>query len=406
MRLKRILIATFILTAATLACTNPVNIPAEPPNVGTIVAATFAALTASAPEANVTPLPSTSTLLPLSLYYLNNDKTGLIQVFRLAKDGNTVTQVTFEPANVGEFDPSPVDGSVVYVSNNQLLLVNADGSNRRVLVDGGTVDPNNGFLNNITKPVWSPNGKTIAFGYQGLNFYSVSTGQSNRVLDNLVDDLGNGLTVPHELYWPDKYSVDGSKLLITLGYYEGASSAVYDPSTNTLVRLKGGEGALICCGKPNWTADNTSLFTGNPSLGMFSPGLWKVDAATGQVTTLIAGDAGNGTFNFASEPVLASDGKLYYFFANQPAGNEAVTRVPLKLVRSEPDGITGRTPIRSETFNLMNEALWAPDASFVIVATAPIQDVYQGGVAELYYADGQKSPVHLVDFAMNMKWGL
>ena len=29
----------------------------------------------------------------------------------------------------------------------------------------------------------------------------------------------------------------------------------------------------------------------------------------------------------------------------------------------------------------MNEALWAPDASFVIVAEAPIPDVYQGGAA-------------------------
>jgi len=53
----------------------------------------------------------------------------------------------------------------------------------------------------------------------------------------------------------------------------------------------------------------------------------------------------------------------------------------------------------------MNEALWAPDASFVIIADAPIQDVDQGGLAELVYTDGQKGVISLVDFAMNMKWG-
>ena len=77
----------------------------------------------------------------------------------------------------------------------------------------------------------------------------------------------------------------------------------------------------------------------------------------------------------------------------------------MQLVRAGPDGVTGRTPIRSETFNMMNEALWAPDASFVIVANAPIENVYQGGIAELYYTDGQKDVISLVSFAMDMKWG-
>ena len=53
----------------------------------------------------------------------------------------------------------------------------------------------------------------------------------------------------------------------------------------------------------------------------------------------------------------------------------------------------------------MNEALWAPDASFVIIADAPIQDVYYGGIPELVYIDAQKSPIQLADFAIDMKWG-
>jgi Tol biopolymer transport system component len=339
------------------------------------------------------------------MYFLNNDSAGLRQVHRLDRDVKTVTQITFEPANVDDYDISPADGGVVYVSNNQLFMVDANGGNRRMLLDGGPRDENNPFLTNINSPVWSPNGQTIAYGYKGLNFYSVATGQSNLVLDDKLKDVGNGFILPEELYWPDQYSSDGGKLLITLGYYEGASAAIYYPNGNALVRLSGGEGALICCGEPTWSPDNASLFTGSPSMGMFSSGLWKVDSATGKVTTLLAGDAGNGTFNFADEPCLAPDGRLYYFFANQPAGDEFVSRVPLQLVRSAPDGVTGRAPVRPETFNLMNEALWAPDASFVIVASAPIQDVYSGGAAELYYTDGQKAMIPLVPFALDMKWG-
>jgi len=56
------------------------------------------------------------------------------------------------------------------------------------------------------------------------------------------------------------------------------------------------------------------------------------------------------------------------------------------------------------TFELMNEALWSPDASFVVVAMAPIADVYYGGRAEIVYLDGRPSVI-LTPFAQSMKWG-
>jgi hypothetical protein len=54
----------------------------------------------------------------------------------------------------------------------------------------------------------------------------------------------------------------------------------------------------------------------------------------------------------------------------------------------------------------MNEALWAPDASFAIIATAPSRDWDQGGgVLALYYTDEQKETVPLAPFGQQMKWG-
>ena len=404
----RLLFVLASLFLAALACAFPPagNPPAAPANVETIVAETFAALTDTAPEISATPPASQPTvgLLPHSMYFLNNDGAGLAQVYRLDTDGKTVTQLTFEPATVEGYDVSLVDGSVAYVSNNQLLTINADGSNRSMVVEGGPRDENNPFLATIINPVWSPNGQTIAFGYKGLNFYSVISGQSNRVLENDIDDLGRGLFVPREMYWPEKYTADGSKLVITLGYYEGASAAIYYPNGNALVRLSNDAGAFICCGDTEWMADGSALYSAYPYMGMFTPGLWKVDAATGVVTTLINGDPGNGTFNYADAPYLAPDGQLYYFFTNQPNTSEFVSRPPLQLVRSAADGVTNRTVLRPETFEGMNETLWAPDASFVIAAMAPIQGVFQGGKVELYYTDGQPV-ISLIPFAMELKWG-
>ena len=416
-------IAFLILGIAALACDVAIPIPQAPPvggtvtppfspdQVGTVVAMTLtdaapgevsptAVTTASSPPSS----PGGAALLPHSFYYLGSDSDGLTQVFRIETDGVTQRQITSEPVNVNEYDVSRVDGSVAYVANNQLLLLDADGSNRRIIADGGEMDPNNPFINTISSPVFSPDGQTLAYGHQGLRLYSFTGGNSRLILENQIDDVGGGLFVPRELYSPERYSPDGTKLLITLGYYEGASSAIYDPETDALVRLVGGEGALICCDDTEWSADGSSVYAANPTMGMFSSGLWRVDAATGEVTTLLPGDAGGGNFNVADEAYLAPDGQLYFLFATVPAPEGIIIRSPLQIVRSAPDAVTGRTVLSTEDFQLLNEALWAPDASFLVAVLAPSPEVYQGGEAKIVYLDGRPSVV-LAPSAQQMRWG-
>lgn len=386
------LFAYLVLFMVAFACANPPGgtPPESPANIETIVAATFQALTQVPPSPN-----GISSLLPHPLYFLNNDGAGLAQVYRLDKDGVAVTQLTFEPANVNDYDVSMMDGSVAYVSNNQLFTIKADGSNRSMIFNEGAV----------SNPVWSPTGETIAFAYKGLNFYSIASGQSSRVLEDQVDDLGDGLTFPRELYWPESYSADGSKLIITLGYYEGASTAIYYPNGGALVRLNGAEGAIICCGDYHLTSDASTLYAASPSSGMFNAGLWRVNTATGDVTTLLLGSYDTNPAEVADNPFLAPDGQLYFFYASLPNADEFIDRPPLQLVRSAADGVTGRTVLRPETFENMNEAIWAPDASFVIVANPALPEIYEGGAAQLYYTNGQKAMVSLVSYAMKMKWG-
>ena len=407
-RYFRILSTLLILTILIAACNVPTGTTVTQPSSGdplaTAVAQTLQAFTPGVEpgETPETEVPAGG-LLPHSLYFLSTDAAGLKQVFRLERDGETQKQLTSEPVDISGFGVSPVDGSVAYVANNQLLLINADGSDRRLLVDGGVMDENNPFLNVITNPLFSPNGQTLAYGYKGLNLYSLSSGTSSLVIeDQIGDDLGGGLIFPNELYRPESFSPDGSKLLITLAYYEGASAAIYDPASGGLVRVTGTEGALICCDAMKWSADGSSIYSASSATGMFNSGLWRVDPSGGTVTTLFTSNFDSSSFLYADEPYLAPDGQLYFFFAETTT--ELNSRTPMQLVRSAPDGVTGRTALRPETFESMNEALWAPDASFVVVALANTPDVFQGGRAEIVYLDGRANVV-LAQFAEHMRWG-
>jgi len=408
MKRFKILLAAFALLGVTLACGLQLSDPNPTTDVSAIVSQTMAALTEGANQPIVTtPVPADNAgPLPRSLYFINGDAAGLAQVFRLERNGKSLSQLTFEPAAVTSYDINQTNGQIAYTSNNQLLIANADGSGRQMIFDGGAISDANPWINTVYGVAWSPNGQTIAFGSGGLNLYAVGTGVSNLALKNIINDLGGGFMYPGELYTPGPFAPDGMKLQVSIGYSEGGSAGIYYMAGNSFVRLINDAGALICCGEPKWTADSAALYSANPSLGMFTSGLWRVDAASGQVTTLLNGDAGGGNFNFPDEPFLAPDGQLYYFFANGPLDPDTGMMIhpPLQMVRSAPDGVTNRVVLNAELFSLMNEALWAPDASFALVATAPIDQVYTGGIIEIIYTDGRAS-LPLLDFASNLRWG-
>lgn len=404
--MKKYIFPLLSLLLLMIACGSPNASPSSnPQNVETIVAGTISALTAPVPLASATAAIASSNLLPHSMYYLGYDSANLLQVFRLEKDGKTTSQLTFEPTDIMDYDVSPSDGSVVFVSNNQLINVSANGENRAMLFDGGAIDENNPFLTQVRSPVFSPNGETIAFGYKGLNFYSIISGQANLALPDSVTDQGDGFIFPEELIWPEQYSPDGSKLFLTFGYYEGASTGIYYLNGGAVVRLSGGEAAIICCGDYALNQDASALYAASPTFGMFNAGLWRVDTATGNISTLLVGNFETNPTHAPDEPFIAPDGLLYFFYAAVTNTGEIISRLPLQIVRSEIDGVTNRTVLRPETFENMNEALWAPDASFVIVANAEIPDIYVGGAAQLYYVDGQKTMIALVKFAQDMQWG-
>lgn len=398
------LVIVFIATA----CTSPEAVGTSQPltadQAATLAGVTMQALSTNTPE----PTPEVpAELLPHALYYLDGS-----QIRRMERDGKTYGELTFEPNGVDGYDVSLVDGSLAFIAENQLALVSADGSDRRVLVQGDPTRNENDprfFKDPLSNPVFSPDGQTIAYAHRGLNLYDLSTGISKRVLEDQRTEMG----LPIEIYSPVRYSPDGTKLLVAMGRWEAPPAhAVYDPATNALVRIEQVEDDLSCCsehGGPAWSPDGSSFYGVAVHLLVCCRHgeLWQVDASTGAVTRSFT------TFLEGDEPVYlpaelypAPDGQLYFFFGTYDRDSGFFDTRVLNIVRAAPDGVTDRTVLRDENFIMMNEALWAPDASFVLVSTAPARNWDRdGGVLELYYTDAQKSPVWLAPFGSQMKWG-
>lgn len=399
-----------VASLALTACASPTGVgttqPSSSDQVATVVAATLQALSSNTPV-GVTP-EAPAELLPHTLYYLGNDGvSNIAQVYRLERDGKTITQLTSEPncKGVDGFDVSLVDGTLAFMADNQLLLVNGDGSNRRVLVEGDRSTENDpcSFENPLSNPVFSPDGQTIAYARGGLNLFDLSTGVSRLAIEDQLS--GYGFVV--EAHSPVDFSPDGTKLVLQVGQWEAAPAyAIYTLETAALVQASPGGGSF-CCGGPTWSPDGSSFFEAI-AIGQYAyetGEIWRVDASSGAITALIPFDPNSETMRVPDAPYLAPDGQLYYFFGEYNVDSGYRQAPVLQLVRSAPDGVTDRTVLRDENFVFMNEALWAPDASFVIVATAPARDWLEGGILELYPADGQKSAVWLAPFGQELKWG-
>jgi WD40 repeat protein len=338
--------------------------------------------------------------LPHTLYYLAQDEAGVYQVWHLERDGITQVQVTFELTKVKEYTVSPIDGRAAYIVENQVYIINPDGSGRTLLIDGGALESDlDHYINMVSGLSWSPDGNLLAFGQNGINLYSFTDDTSNHVLTSEFEELEGGGVYPQRMYFPESWSPDGKKLLVNVSYLEGGTLGTLDLSTGNAVLFSAG---IVCC-HAAWSVDSSSVFVGSPWLGMVSSGLWRYDISTGAETALLPTTDEDGTLNFAGWPLQLPTGELMYFFNNTP--EIPAEDLPLTLVRTASDGISGRVQVRPEKW-VFYEVLWAADGSlFAAVVPYVAEPAYpQTGTIVLYDTAGGP-PVPLVNDGYELNWG-
>ncbi|MBN1428804.1 MAG: PD40 domain-containing protein [Anaerolineae bacterium] len=360
------------------------------------------------PDSGEAPVEETAPMagaLPMPVYFLGEDE----QIWRLEADAVTLTRITSEAEPVIDFDVSSLDGSLAYVTANSLVRTDAMGGGRIGLLDGPSLPANpegQWFGAEFSAPLWSPDGSQIAYGSNGVNLFSVSDGVSSVLLQNdpFPEEFSDSPEVI-QFFSPAKWSPDGTRLLVDVSYYpQGSTLSVVNLVERTRVDLTSPDG-MVCCDRA-WSQDGQSVYFANDEVGMLSAGLWRADATTGQGVTLIAGEE-NEVFSLVAYPHSAGDGQLYTFMATAATYPEQYT--PLSMTRSAPDGVTGRTTLRTDSY-ILGDVLWDPAGRGAVIVDVTEQFMASGFLEQvnnpLLWLPGDGSPaVTLPAKGHAPKWG-
>jgi hypothetical protein len=381
-----------LLLAACQPQAQPLSGP-DPSAVAASVEAFFAetptlpTVAAPTPEPVMTDEPKTvsapaAPLLPAPLYFLS-DVTGSWQIWRIEMNGGYAHQVTDLPASVYGFDISPVDGRLAYVSGNDLYVADPDGSNPQMVVNGEDVDPSLGHdaARTIGMPLWSPDGKELAYSLNGVNVFNLETNRVRSLITNVITGLDN--VGQWRSYFPSFWSPDGRYIGTQIGYYEGTGLMILPAAGGEPVNPD----LYVCCDIAQ-SEDPGIFYIASAMHGYGEPGLWKVDWASGAVTRLTEEVVDYSQMTVYSHPLLF-EGQLYFI--------QSINR-SVSIAKSRPGNLASIETL-VETAYFPMDALWSPDASLVIVGgqrpDLPLQ---------IWWTSGEQRRLEVS--GMSLKWGV
>jgi WD40 repeat protein len=164
------------------------------------------------------PREVTGVSLPVDLYFLA-PQAGIVQVWRLPRNGDPPQAITNATSDVTAYDISEDGTQVVYTSGGVIYrLVIGTLDQTEIATLSGT-----GWSSTGT-PAFSPTGRRIAYADGGIWVYDLDTAQSRRLAaDTLPQNEGDRQVV---IYDQPRWSPDGEWLLVTVRFYEGADQAL------------------------------------------------------------------------------------------------------------------------------------------------------------------------------------
>jgi TolB protein len=204
----------------------------------------------------------------------------------------------------------------------KVIVVNADGSNPRVLGDG-------------CMPCFSPRGNRIAYSRYNANqgvWVMSSAGAETECV--LLDNHG----------WGTDWSPDGKRIVYSTSDRGGGNLVVYDLIEGTREPLFDADNAQYesCCWNFKWSPDGRTIaFKGQRAGGQIEVGI--VDAR-GAKHGLVTRFEGNLTASFAFSP----DGKrlLFSFQKSEPGSRQQLYSVDPNTT-DPPEWLAGQDPLRA-----------------------------------------------------------